>query len=111
MLPGRETLIEFGIASYAAPENPALQSGKFDLLVGDRIVGVERGFRKRDLIVLPGEIVDGEQNVADEMIKGPVAMSPEFKHAGAQLAATGDGRGFSQVDLGVVGTLKMRMPV
>ncbi len=108
MLPGGEPLIEFGVAGDAAVENPGLQFGEFELLVGERVVSVERGSGERDLSVLPSEIPHGEQTVAGEVVEGPVAVSLEFEYTGAQLAAAGDGRGFREVEQGLVGTLNAR---
>src|ERR1700680_1355811 len=112
VLPGREPLIEFGVAGDAAVENPGLQFGEFELLVGDGVVGVERDSGERDLSVLPSEIAHGEQTVAGELaaelVERPVAVSLEFEHASAQIAAACDGSGFGEVDLGLVGTLNTR---
>src|ERR1700693_4991847 len=105
MLPGRQPLIEFGLASDAAAEDLALQFGEFEFPVGDRVVGTERSFRKRDLTVLPGEITDCEQTVADELVERPVTMSLEFEYTGAQVAEAGDGGGFIEVELAFVGAL------
>src|ERR1700691_2616212 len=49
-----EPLIQFSIASKAATENISLQLREFELLVGDRVAGVERCPGERHFIVLPG---------------------------------------------------------
>ncbi len=108
MLPRRQPLIEFGVTRDGTAENSGLQFREFELLAGDRVVGVQSGFRERDLIVLPAEIAESKQTVAGEPIQGPLAVSLEFKQTGAQLAAAGDGRDFSEVELGLVRALKMR---
>src|ERR1700722_3416674 len=46
VLPRREPVIEFPLTGDGATENPALQFGELELLVGNRVVGVERGFRE-----------------------------------------------------------------
>src|SRR5882757_8858501 len=109
MLRGREPLIQFSSPDEASTENLALQFRKLELLIGNRVASAERGFGESDLIVLPGEIAQGEQAVAGELVQCPVATPLEFEHAGFHTAAAGNGCDFRQVELGIVLSLEMGM--
>src|SRR6267378_2597137 len=99
MLRRCEPLIHFSIAGEASAENLALQFRQLELLIGNRVAGAERGFGERNLIVLPCEIAQGEQAVAGELVKCPVAAPLELEHTSFQIAAAGNGCDFREVEL------------
>src|ERR1022692_1398816 len=109
VLGGREPLIEFDIAGDASAENPPLQLGEFELLIADRVVGAERSLGEGNLIVLPGQVAQDKQAIGGELIEGPVAVSLELDNTAAKIVAAGDGGGFREVELCIVGSLQMRM--
>ena len=53
---GREPLIQFSITGEAAAQNISLQFRELQLLVGDRVTGVERGPGEQHLLVLPHQV-------------------------------------------------------
>src|SRR5579863_2589755 len=108
MLRRRTPLVEFGIAVESAAENPSLEFGERDPLVGDRVIGTDRGFGESDLLLLPSEIPNGQETVGCELIEQPVAVPFEFKDAAAKLAAARNGCYFAEIDLGIIGTLEVR---
>ena len=51
--------------------------------------------------------MESQQAAGGELVERPVAVSFEFEPTGAKIVAAGDGRGFGEIELGIVGTLKM----
>lgn len=59
------------------------------------------------MIVLKEEIAKSEESVGGELIGGPRAFAFEIEESGAKVGTAGDGCGFGEVEMSVVGGLKV----